>query len=304
MRTGFGVFLVLVIVGFLCIAGTPAAADPANGTYAAQIPNTHQVNGTIGPDNPLYGFRIALENFDESFTYNQSERLEKEINHTDLRLVELQNALAENNTDAINRTLDLYWQKFNQTEDTLGQLASNDTLNLTSPDVTGRGPGNTGLENARNMIDRHQETLQNLTQEYPDNPGLARAYNNSLELMQRFEEKIQERNGSGEPSDRSDNRTFPQGANTSWEQTGGVGNMTQPAPGGTVQGLQNQDRQTNPGTSGGQNQSSDQQVRGNGNSNAADNQETRDSSGADNGQGNGNANGNGNNNHNNNGNSR
>ena len=84
MRIGFGVLLFLVALGFLCIAGTPVAADSASGTHTAQASNNPQDIGGIGPENPLYGFKIALENFDESFTFNQSERLEKEINHTDL----------------------------------------------------------------------------------------------------------------------------------------------------------------------------------------------------------------------------
>ena len=65
-------------------------------------------NGSIGADNSLYGLKIAFENLDDSFTFNQSERLEKEINQTDLRLAELEGALAANRTDAADRALDQY----------------------------------------------------------------------------------------------------------------------------------------------------------------------------------------------------
>jgi hypothetical protein len=309
MRTRLNMLILLVALGFLCIAGTPVAADSSSGTYTAQITNNPQNTGTIGPDNPLYGFKIALENFDESFTFNQSERLEKEINHTDLRLSELQSALADNNTEAINRTLDLYWQKYNQAEDTLDQLAFNDTLNMTAPNDTRRmqsSRGVNGLENALNNLNRHQEIFQNLTQKYPDNRGLARAYNNSLEREQRFEEKIQERSRFGQdynnkdhagttdnstfvPSDRHDTRnlnqtgnmtapygdigqsgrfgnsTFPQGTTQSWQQPGGAGNGTTHNP--TNQTSQDQGKQVNPGTQGGQGQSTVHQGTGNGNSN-------------------------------------
>jgi hypothetical protein len=216
MRTGFGVLLFLVALGFLCIAGTPVAADSASGIYTAQVSNNPQDIGGIDPDNPLYGFKIALENFDESFTSNQSERLEKEINHTDQRLSELQNALADNNTETINTTLDLYWQKFNQTENTIDQMEFNDTANMTAPNDTSHrwGPNDTGLKNALDILSRHQEILQNLTQEFPGNRGLAQAYNNSLEQGQMFEEKIQERNWSGQDNNNkghdgtTDNNTF------------------------------------------------------------------------------------------------
>ena len=321
MRTRLNVLILLVTLGFLCIAGTPVAADSSNGTYAAQATNNQQNTGTIGPDNPLYGFKIALENFDESFTFNQSERLEKEFNHTDLRLSELQSALADNNTEVINRTLDLYWQKYNQTENTLDQLAFNDTFNMTAPNDTSRiqnPPGVTGLENALNNLNRHQEIFQNLTQKYPDNQGLARAYNNSLEREHRFEEKIQERSRFGQDnpagttdnstfvppdprslnktgngnmnapqgdigqSGRLGNSTFPQGTNQSWQQPGGAGNGTTYNP--TNQTTQDQGKQVNPGTQGGQ--SSDHQGNGNSNSNAVQTQETRGNSAADNNQGN------------------
>jgi hypothetical protein len=333
MRTGFGVLLFLAALGFLCIAGTPVAADSASGVYAAQVSNNPQDIGGIGPDNPIYGFKIALENFDESFTSNQSERLEKEINHTDQRLSELQNALADNNTEAINTTLDLYWQKFNQTENTLDQMEFNDTLNMTAPNDTSRmwSPNDTGLENALEMISHHQDILQNLTQRYPDNRGLARAYNNSLEQEQRFEEKIQEHNGSGMGNGnidgngtdnstfmipgRHDARNLNQTGNGNMTapqsdigQSGRFGNSTFPQgtnqswqqPGGvgngtthspTNQTSQDQGKQVNPGTQGNQGQSSDHQVNENGNSNGAHTQETRGNSGADNNQGNGNGNG-------------
>lgn len=332
MRTRLNVLFLLVALGCLCVAGTPVAADSGNSTYAAQATNNPQNTGTIGPDNPLYGFKIALENFDESFTFNQSERLEKEINHTDLRLSELQSALADNNTEAINRTLDLYWQKYNQTENTLDQLAFNDTFNMTAPNDTSRmrNPGVNGLENALNNLNRHQEIFQNLTQKYPDNRGLARAYNNSLEREQKFEEKIQERSRFGQdnnnkdhagttdnstfvPSDRHDtrnltgdrnltapqgdigqsgrfgNNTFPQGTNQSWQQPGGAGNGTTHSP--TNQTSQDQGKPVNPGTQGGQGQSSDHQINANGNSHATQTQETRSNSGADDNQGNGKGNG-------------
>ena len=333
MRTRWNVLILLGALGFLCSAGTPVAADSSGGTYAAQVINIPQNTGTLSPDNPLYGFKIALENFDESFTFNQSERLEKEINHTDLRLSELQSALADNNTEAINRTLDLYWQKYNQTENTLDQLAFNGTLNITAPNDTSRiqnPPRVTGLENALNNLNRHQEIFQNLTQKYPDNRGLARAYNTSLEREQRFEEKIQERSRSGQEDTNkdhagtTDNSTFMSPDRHDSRNRTGSGNMTAPRgdigqPGrfgnstflqGTNQSWQqprgagnttthsptnqtSQDRgkQVNPGTRGNQGQSSDHQVNGNGNSNTVNTKDTRGNSGADNNLGNGKGNG-------------
>ena len=65
-------------------------------------------NGPVGADTSIYGLKIAFENLDETFTFNQSERLEKEIDHSDLRLAELEGALAANRTDAAEQALDQY----------------------------------------------------------------------------------------------------------------------------------------------------------------------------------------------------
>jgi len=129
----------------------------------------------IGPDNPLYGLRIAMENLDESFTFNQSERLEKEIDHTDLRLSELENALADNDTVAINRTLDLYWEKFNETEDTLGRLGYNSTWDMSA--LNRSAPNPVPFTDVQNMLTRHEEAMRDLMQRYPDRENLKETYN-------------------------------------------------------------------------------------------------------------------------------
>ena len=272
MKRIYGMLVTLVALGFLCIAAVPVAAENTtitttvptteitvateNTTIITTVPTTEitvaaeniplpptvptngtvqPYNGAIGPDSPLYGFKIAFENVDESFTLNQSEKLEKEIQRTELRLAELKAALAANKTDAANRTLDLYWQKLNQTEDTLDRMGFNDTGNISAPN-------DTGLKNALENLNRHQVIFQNLMQTYPNNTGLARAYNNSLERELKFEEKIQERIMSGQNNGKkyrdgmvdriTQNQTAnwtgtintPQGANQSWQQSGGVVN--------------------------------------------------------------------------------
>ena len=140
MNTRSGVLLGLVVLGVLCAIGT-AAADNTTGTQGMQPVDTIQpYNGPVGADSSLYGLKIAFENLDETFTFNQSERLEKEIDHSDLRLAELEGALAANRTDAVEQALDQYWQKLNQTGQTLGLFNGtgsmpvyNGTYNWTGP---------------------------------------------------------------------------------------------------------------------------------------------------------------------------
>ena len=75
------------------------------------------------------------------------------------------------------RVLELYWQKLNLTEGSLTPFGSNAT----------------GLLHAQEMITRHQTVLANLVLLYPNDTGLARAYNNSILLEQKFGEKTEMR---------------------------------------------------------------------------------------------------------------
>lgn len=177
-RYGFIVFLTLLAL--MGCAGVAAAA-PA-GT--AQADTIQPYNGAIGPGNSLYGLKLAFEDLDESFTFNQSERLKKQIGHADLRLAELKRELSENKTDTAEIALEHYRLKINQTNDILEPVPVNGTGRLPEIDET-------GLLHAREMITKHQQVLGDLLQTHPNNSGLERAYNNSIRLEQKFETKIQ-----------------------------------------------------------------------------------------------------------------
>ncbi|MFA5331512.1 MAG: DUF5667 domain-containing protein [Methanoregula sp.] len=225
---------VLVLLGLLWCAATPVLAEPACDTVSGNftLPQDHQATD---PGNPLYGLKIALENIDESFTYNSSERLQKEICHTNLRLYELQHALAGNDTETVNKILDIYQAKYNQTEISMENLDFNGTRPMTVSNDT-RSPEMTGLRNSWEMLYRHQEVLQNLSQNYPDNPGLARAYDNSLESRYRFEEKIRERAVTGEITGNGNGKNQPYGTpaisppGKATGSTSPTGNVTGDAP--------------------------------------------------------------------------
>lgn len=185
----------MVVLALLCSVGiTAAQEDVTNDTTATSASKTVTTtstdnqemtvtddippyDGTIGADSPLYGLKIAMEDLDESFTTNQSERLNKQLRFQQLRIAEVRRELDLNRTATAQRALDLYWQKLNSTGTTITPLASNTT----------------GLLHAQEQIARHQYVLGNLARTHPDNPGLMRAYNNSLELEQKFEQKTQVR---------------------------------------------------------------------------------------------------------------
>jgi TolA-binding protein len=211
MKIQFGLIaccIVLVLAG-----GTGVAAAATNATQTGQAATIAPYNGPIGPGNSLYGLKLAFENIDESFTFNQSERLEKQISHADIRLAELKHELTVNNTNTVNIALEQYRLKMNQTEEALDPALLNGTAPSPATD-------NYGLEHAQEMITKHQAVLEELLQSHPDNKGLERAYNNSVSLAEKFEKRIErvqknqqevKQNRSFVPSgDRtlSDNETF------------------------------------------------------------------------------------------------
>ncbi|MDD1693301.1 MAG: DUF5667 domain-containing protein [Methanoregula sp.] len=238
MKTRVGILFSLMTLALISGVGI-AAAVPSTTTGTQVMETIAPYTGPIDPGNSLYGLKIAFENLDESFTYNQSEKLGKQVSHADLRLAELKQELADNSTKAAEIALEQYWQKLNQTEEALLPFPRNDTGTMPATN-------DTGLLLARNMIIKHQQVLEDLLQSHPDNHGLARAYNNSIALEQKFEERIETRtrhqqeagNGSfirqqnmtprntERPFGHDDNMTMPIDENQSWSRENPSGNFT------------------------------------------------------------------------------
>lgn len=180
MKKSIGWITGIFVLALLCMAGTVAALEDTgtitDGTVI--VDDVAPYDGAIGPGSPLYGLKIAFEDLDESFTANETERFNMQMNTSRLRLSEVRRELQLNNTDAANRALDLYWQKTNMTR---LRLQTNADSNVT------------GLLNAQEMNMKNQLVLANLIDTHPGNQGLIRAYNNSLSLEQKFQEKTQTR---------------------------------------------------------------------------------------------------------------
>lgn len=169
------VLMGLFVLALFCISGVCAAqADNATEGHVTEITDDIEpYNGPIGADNALYGLKVAMEDLDETFTFNATERLDKRINHANFRIAEAKREMAMNRTAYAERALELYWQKLNLTETSLPAYPSDAT----------------GLLHAQEMITKHQLILENLLLSHPNNTGLARAYNNSVALEQKFEAK-------------------------------------------------------------------------------------------------------------------
>jgi hypothetical protein len=168
----------IIGIAFLCMVGITAAETGVPGILETPVTAPEDIPAYAGPfgaNSPLYGLKLAWEDLDESFTTNASDRVDKQMNHARLRLSEVRRELAENRTDTAQQAIDLYWQKVNMTQMSLAYFGSNQT----------------GLVHAQEMHLKHQAVLEELMLSHPNNTGLARAYNNSLRLEARFEEKTQ-----------------------------------------------------------------------------------------------------------------
>jgi hypothetical protein len=170
----------IVVIALLCSVGTVTALDD-NSTGSQGSGGVSDTigpyTGPIGADSPLYDLKIAMEDLDETFTFNDSQRVEKQIEHGKIRIAEVQRELQLNRPEIAERALEQYRQKLNLTEGSLSPFSTNTT----------------GLLHAQEMITRHQEVLANLILTYPNNTGLIRAYDNSHSLELKFEDKTEMR---------------------------------------------------------------------------------------------------------------
>jgi hypothetical protein len=159
----------------LCLSGIAAAQENTSVNTSGTIltDDIQAYDGPIGADSPLYGLKLALEDMDESFTADETERVDKQMNHARLRLSEVRRSLDLNQSDSAEQALNNYWLKMNLTNTTIAMWKSNAK----------------GLLHAEEMIVKHQFVLENLLARHPNNTGLSRAYNNSLALEEKFAEK-------------------------------------------------------------------------------------------------------------------
>jgi hypothetical protein len=132
-------------------------------------------DGSVGPGNALYGLKIAFENIDMAFTFNESEKLGKQVSRARARISEAKAELRKNNQEAANKALELYGAQI-------------ESINRSAAGFSGN---NSGLFNAQKNIVKHQYVLAQLLEANPNNTGLQRAYNNSLRQEEKFEEKTE-----------------------------------------------------------------------------------------------------------------
>jgi len=76
---------------------TPTSTDAAGGDEEQLVDDIEPDMSIISPDSVFYGFKIALDDMDVTFTFNEAERIEKQISKAQKRLAEIKAALKNNN---------------------------------------------------------------------------------------------------------------------------------------------------------------------------------------------------------------
>ncbi len=168
---------ILLSLAFTINIGMAQLDDLANGTTDENFEDIAPYEGSIGPDSALYGLKIAFENFGEIFIFNESQRIEKQIEHARSRIAEAKTELRSNNENNANVAIERYREKIKAVDESI----SNTTGNVSE------------LFGAQRKIIMHQFVLERLLDDYPDNKGLKRALDNSAQLEDKFESRTDRR---------------------------------------------------------------------------------------------------------------
>lgn len=145
-------------------------AVAAAGDEEQLVDDIEADDSIIGPDSVFYGFTIALDNMDVTFTFNETEKLEKQISKARKRLAEIKAALNKKNFKAADIAIEQYREENEKANESISKLKTKDG----------------GLIRAQASIAKHQFVLEGLIESHPNNTGLIRAYNNSERLLNKF----------------------------------------------------------------------------------------------------------------------
>ncbi len=162
---------ILVMLALLIGAGT--AQQMPDDKSKDIVDDVKPYEGSVGPGSALYGLKIALENLGERFTFNETQKIEKQVEHAELRLSEAKAEIKNNNIEAANRALEMYREKIQAADDRISGISRNEPQ----------------LLNAQERLVKHELVLQQLLESQPDNKGLQTALDNSQKLEGKVESK-------------------------------------------------------------------------------------------------------------------
>ncbi len=168
---------ILLSLAFTINIGMAQPDDLTGDTTEENFEDIAPYEGLIGPGNALYGLKIAFEDFGELFTFNESQRIEKRIEHARSRIAEAKTELKSNNSDFANIAIERYMEEIQGVDDSISKTTGNVS----------------DLFGAQRKIIRHQFVLERLLQHYPGNRELKRALDNNSQLEEKFESRTDRR---------------------------------------------------------------------------------------------------------------
>jgi len=130
--------------------------------------------GEVGPEHALYGLKIAFGNIGETFTCDNSERLGKQVSAARHRISEARAAFEEGNEEATGLALGHYKNKTDEIDTT----------------VDGSDINASYLMFMGQMMQKHNQTLQNMIRQNNSEGKNMIGLNNALRNCFRLEEKF------------------------------------------------------------------------------------------------------------------
>lgn len=154
---------------------------PFNSVFAldtTEFEDIEPYTGSIPYGHILYPLKLMFEDIDEALTFDPIRKMEKRLNHAELRLSEAKREMLLNHTT--NRLMLNYRNKLTDVAIQLVRLNDTDMV----------GESQLGLKNAQLRIEHHRQVLQKMSDDNPENRGLMVAVQNTNQLRERFEQKI------------------------------------------------------------------------------------------------------------------
>jgi hypothetical protein len=187
------------------------SAESVVSTDSQLVDDIPEYQGTLGPDSIFYGLKLALENLDEAFTFNETARMEKMMVHAELRISETKTMLKYQEFTFADRAMEAYQEKLNQTSGELNRSAVNETTLLP----------------VQKTMFKYHSIIQNLHSAYPNSPTLTEILNGSTAVQDQFTErthvKIQLKHAGGHEMEmvrvQVKEKNKPQGENGSITET-------------------------------------------------------------------------------------
>ncbi|MCD1294016.1 hypothetical protein CUJ83_03280 [Methanocella sp. CWC-04] len=154
----------LILVTVLCLILATIPASMAKSEHLGPY------NGWVNADSPFYGFKIFLQDLDESFAGNSNIKLQRQLNHADERLAEANSMLNANNTGPMEAALNEYRKKLDDINKTM------ESGEIDDDDYADAGP----------RLETHRNTFMYMINNSSVDEGLKNRWTNTFTYCESF----------------------------------------------------------------------------------------------------------------------